>query len=182
MLGKCDRHGDLTEDNTYQSIENSRVRIRCKECVHESRVTRYATTREKSILAATKWKKENRERVNKLVAQDKIDHPEKYAKWRKNYYERNKVDINTRSICRYHGLDIPTYESMFEAQGHKCAICDKMETRKMKGVIMRLCVDHDHKTGRIRGLLCHDCNSGLGKFHDSSDLLTLAAMYIMESE
>ena len=71
---------------------------------------------------------------------------------------------------------------MFEAQGHKCAICDKMETRKMKGVIMRLCVDHDHKTGRIRGLLCHDCNSGLGKFHDSSDLLTLAAMYIMESE
>ena len=69
-----------------------------------------------------------------------------------------------------------------DAQNNKCAICDKEETRKLKGTLMRLCLDHNHVTGKIRALLCHDCNSGLGKFYDSPDLLTKAAIYLMDHE
>jgi hypothetical protein len=178
----CSIHGELNEENAYKSIEQGKLRFKCKLCMAVWRKERYAKNRDKAIIDAAKWKKENRERVNKQVAQDKINNPEKYEKWRKDYYERNAKDINTRAIARYHGLDVPTYEDMFEAQDNQCAICGKEETRKLKGTVMRLCVDHDHKTGKIRSLLCHDCNSGLGKFYDSADLLTKAAIYLMDHE
>lgn len=176
----CSIHGELNEKNAYKSIEEGRLRFKCKLCMAVWRKDRYANMREQAIQDAAKWKRENRERVNKQVAQDKINNPEKYDKWRKDYYERNNKEINTRAICRYHGLEVESYEAMFEAQNNQCAICGKEETRKLKGTVMRLCVDHDHRTGKIRALLCHDCNSGLGKFYDSPDLLTKAAIYLMD--
>jgi hypothetical protein len=178
----CDKHGLMNFENAYESIEQGYLRLRCKICAGEKRKIQYANTREKSILDAAKWKRENRERVKELAAQDRLNYPEKYDKWRKDYYERNAKDINTRAICRYHGLEIDTYEAMFEDQNHKCFICGKEETRKLRGKVMRLCIDHNHLTGKIRSLLCHDCNSGLGKFYDSPDLLTKAAIYLMDHE
>jgi hypothetical protein len=57
---------------------------------------------------------------------------------------------------RLYGIDRPEYERMSEAQGHTCAICGKPENGKA------LAVDHCHATGAIRGLLCSNCNKGLG--------------------
>jgi len=176
----CHIHGDLNESNAYACKYKGRIRYRCKTCCHQSRVNQYANNREKAIIEAAKWKRANRERINEQVAQDKIKNPEKHKKWRTDFYERNKVKINTQVVCRNVGLDIKDYESMIIAQENKCAICKCEETRVFKGKLMRLCIDHDHNTGRIRGLLCHNCNSGLGKFGDSPDLLTLAAIYLMD--
>lgn len=180
----CKKHGKYYEDEAYitkTSKYSGGISLKCKKCAHEKRVIHYAKNREKAIKDAATWKKENRKRVIELVQKDRINNPEKYKKWRDEYYERNKKDINTRAICRYHGLDIQSYEAMIKAQDNKCAVCGKTETRKFRGKDMRLCVDHDHVTGKIRGLLCHDCNTGLGKFLDSPDLLTKAAIYLMES-
>lgn len=179
---KCRKHGQLDSENSYKGSEKDNFRLRCKICAHEKRVIRYSQTRNKSIADAARWKKENRERVIELAARDRLNNPEKYEKWRKDYYQRNSKNINTRAICRYHGIDVPSYQSMIEAQNNQCAICGKEETRKLKGNVMRLCVDHNHRTGKIRALLCHDCNSGLGKFYDSPDLLTKAAVYLMDHE
>lgn len=55
----------------------------------------------------------------------------------------------------------------------RCAICKRQDTR--------LCIDHCHKTGRIRGVLCHRCNSGIGSFRDNPTLLTAAAAYLANS-
>ena len=178
----CKIHGDLNEENAYKCVENGKVRFRCRPCSSVVRKAQYANNRDQAILDAAKWKRENRKRVNELAAQDRINNPEKYEKWRKDYYERNAKTINKRSICRYHGLEIKTYEQMFENQNNQCAICGKEETRKSKGKLMRLCIDHNHETGKIRALLCHDCNSGLGKFYDSPDLLTKAAIYLMDHQ
>ena len=41
-----------------------------------------------------------------------------------------------------------------------------------------LCIDHDHTTGKVRGMLCHDCNTSLGKFRDNPDILRKAADYL----
>ena len=179
---RCNRHGELNLENAYQGSEKDHFRLRCKICAHEKRVKRYSNTREKSILDAAKWKKENRKRVIELAALDRLNYPKKYEKWRKDYYERNRQAITTRSICRRIGIEVNDYNALMDAQNNKCAICEKEETRKLKGTLMRLCLDHNHVTGKIRALLCHDCNSGLGKFYDSPDLLTKAAIYLMDHE
>lgn len=179
---RCKKHGELNLENAYQGSEKDYFRLRCKICAHEKRVKRYANNRDQAIIDAAKWKKDNRERINELTRMDKKNHPEKYEKWRKDYYERNKKDITTRAICRRIGVNVNDYNALMKAQNGQCAICGKEETRKLKGKLMRLCLDHNHETGKIRALLCHDCNSGLGKFYDSPDILTKAAIYLMDHE
>lgn len=193
----CVLHGGLDEKNSYRSEENGKTRFRCKICYHENSKKYYTSNRQKLIDNALKWKKENRDRVNELARKDYKNNPEKYKKWRENYlypnsekrkewrkkyYESKRYEIGTREVCRNHGVEVKTYNEMMEAQQGKCALCGKAETRKMRGRVMRLCIDHNHETGKIRALLCHDCNSGLGKFYDSPDLLTMAAIYLMENE
>lgn len=74
-----------------------------------------------------------------------------------------------RSLRRL-GITIEEFESMGRLQGGRCAICGS----KPKV----LCVDHDHTSGRVRGLLCHQCNVGLGNFGDDTDRMARAIEYL----
>jgi hypothetical protein len=76
-------------------------------------------------------------------------------------------------LKKLYKLSLEVYESMLEEQDYKCYICGDM-------VNEYLCVDHDHKTGNIRKLLCRPCNSGLGLLKDNPELLRRAASYIEE--
>lgn len=176
----CHLHGDLNEINAYACKENGRIRYRCKVCCNERRIKQYADNRDQAISDAAKWKRENRERVNKIEKEDREKYPEKYKKWQKDFRDKHRERLQKQAVCRNVGLAVIDYEKMLIAQDNKCAICRCEETRVLREKVMRLCIDHDHKTGRIRGLLCHNCNSGLGKFGDSPDLLTLAAIYLMD--
>lgn len=71
------------------------------------------------------------------------------------------------------GITETDYEALEEKQGGLCLICKESCSRGF-----RLSIDHDHKTGRIRGLLCNACNIGLGSFRDNPDLLRRAAEYL----
>lgn len=85
-----------------------------------------------------------------------------------------------RSKLRYrYGLLEEEYDSLLAAQGGKCAICIKPpgDTPKTK----RLHVDHDHGTGRIRGLICLKCNSALAQFGDSLEGVMRAVEYLKQS-
>lgn len=84
-------------------------------------------------------------------------------------------------LKRAFGLSVQEYESMLIAQNGVCAICHKHETRNFNGRICPLAVDHDHATGKIRKLLCHNCNKGLGFFRDNPVLLLEAAKYLEEN-
>jgi hypothetical protein len=66
------------------------------------------------------------------------------------------------------------YEAQLAAQGGGCAICGY----RPKPGGRRLNIDHDHKTGAVRGLLCARCNRGLGWFRDDPDRLEIAATYL----
>jgi len=70
---------------------------------------------------------------------------------------------------RKYGLELGEFAQLFAKQKGLCAICNKPYP---------LCVDHNHKTGKVRGLLCHACNVGLGKFFDDPALLIVAAKYL----
>jgi uncharacterized protein YlaI len=95
----------------------------------------------------------------------------------KDYNYRNKKKRNLYSkkynIEKTYGISFSEYESLIKFQNSKCAICDKdLQDGKQTHV------DHDHKTNAIRGILCSKCNTGLGLFNDSTDILKSAIMYI----
>ncbi len=83
--------------------------------------------------------------------------------------------------CSY-SIPICKYKEMLKSQGGVCAICGKGEQRKYKGKVIRLSIDHNHKTGKMRGLLCHNCNVGIGHFSDSIEFLLKAITYLKEKE
>lgn len=94
-----------------------------------------------------------------------------YAReWRAN----NKKSAKNSDLKKHYGITTKQYEEMLTAQHGVCAICGKIET----GRFSNLAVDHCHKTGRIRGLLCSNCNKALGLFGDNPGLLRKAADYI----
>jgi len=78
-------------------------------------------------------------------------------------------------------MSMDTYNGMLEAQGGVCAICRKPETHKRNGKLKALAVDHHHGTGKIRGLLCCDCNTGIGKLKENPDILTSAIEYLRKN-
>jgi hypothetical protein len=81
----------------------------------------------------------------------------------------------TASLKRY-GLTKSTYDAMFVAQNGVCKICNCPEIRPN----WSLPVDHDHNTGKVRGLLCANCNAAIGLMKDSPDRLRSAAQYLDE--
>jgi hypothetical protein len=74
-----------------------------------------------------------------------------------------------------YNLSLAGYNEKLVAQNHKCAICACDETEAFKSLLF---VDHCHTTKKIRGLLCHHCNTALGKFRDSPEILTKAIQYL----
>lgn len=92
--------------------------------------------------------------------------------WRAEKKRRLEAS-HRRRIKGQYGLQDGQYEALYEAQGRKCAIC-----QRATGASRRLSVDHDHKTGLVRGLLCRPCNSMLGHGRDSSEFFGRAVQYL----
>lgn len=70
---------------------------------------------------------------------------------------------------------------MLKDQNSKCNICGKKESRKNRyGGVSRLSIDHNHKTKKVRSLLCSRCNAGLGFFNDDTQLLEKALKYLKD--
>ena len=90
------------------------------------------------------------------------------------------VRWNICTTCHKHyvrmlkyGLTEDAFYQMLEDQNNKCSICE--ETLKAG---LKTCVDHDHATGHVRGILCGKCNRGLGKFRDNTAYLRAAVAYL----
>lgn len=104
----------------------------------------------------------------------------------KTRYKMSVEQVRHYGLQRYYGLTITEYAQMFLAQNGLCAICGKPETHKVPGRVPAeptgrtrgMSVDHDHKTGAIRDLLCNGCNHMLGASGDSAEVLRAAADYL----
>jgi hypothetical protein len=83
-----------------------------------------------------------------------------------------------RSLKADFGISLDAYNQMLLSQNGLCDICKQPETHKRNGRVKSLAVDHHHGTGKIRALLCADCNTGIGKLKDSPEILEAAAAYI----
>lgn len=108
---------------------------------------------------SAEYKKNNSEKVR-----------ESSRKWARENRDKNR---STHYKHRY-GIVLDDYNRMFEEQDGYCGICGTHQARFKK----RLAVDHCHETGDVRGLLCDDCNKGLGNFKDNVDYLSKALQYL----
>ena len=86
-------------------------------------------------------------------------------------WRRSRRNIHLTKTC---GITLVEYEERLLLQGGVCSICKKCEPVEKHS----LHVDHDHLTGKIRGLLCSFCNRGIGSFHDDPELLMKASLYL----
>ena len=98
---------------------------------------------------------------------------------RKDNYELYRDKQENWRLNHFYGIDKDEYNRMLEEQGGTCMICNKAgDIRKKDSRPIALAVDHNHETGKIRGLLCLNCNSGIGKLGDSTDILRKAIEYL----
>jgi hypothetical protein len=95
-------------------------------------------------------------------------------KWRKNNLGKDRDSTFKRKF----GISLEQYNSMLSIQKGVCAICLRPERRVYNGKISQLAVDHNHLTGKIRGLLCNDCNVMLGNAKDDPEILKRAIVYL----
>ena len=84
-----------------------------------------------------------------------------------------------QQLRKKYGITLEWYRERLAQQNNVCAICKQPETAVIRGKVISMPVDHDHKTGSPRGLLCTKCNRGLGLFSDSVDNLQEAVNYLM---
>lgn len=123
--------------------------------------------------STTKYKEEkNKARRMKYATDEEFRN--KHKKQVKEYQSTHK-DVRMAQRLKKYGITIEEYNSLLEKQNGKCAICGAAIGDNSGN---RLYVDHNHKTGKVRGLLCSACNFGIGKFKDSPELLKKAAIYL----
>ena len=94
------------------------------------------------------------------------------VKWAKHNPEKINATARRLHLRRAYGLTPDEYAALLESQGGGCAICHRLPGKR------NFAVDHDHETGRPRGLLCNGCNVGLGGFRDDLTLLEAAGAYL----
>ncbi len=87
----------------------------------------------------------------------------------------SKVKKRNNEIRKAYGITQLEYEGLLKSQNYRCAICssDDPGTR-----VNRFSIDHCHKIGKVRGLLCNSCNNGLGRFKDNVGILARAIGYL----
>jgi len=103
---------------------------------------------------------------------------ERTSVYNKKYAEQNpelmKAKDRKNSLKRFWNMTPEQFEALKEKQGGTCALCNKTESNPHKN----LCIDHDHTTGKIRGLLCDNHNRAMGLFKDSIEDMEKAIQYL----
>lgn len=170
MKRPCKVHGDIKSEDRLSSGQ-------CKICS----LTYFKNSNQ--------IRDSNREEFNEKQRLKREANPELAAleykfKYQKSLIIKGRDILNDGNKARKFGLSIEDYQTMFLVQDNKCAICKRPETRIFKDritkemKIAKLCLDHDHTTGKLRQLLCHDCNTSLGKFKDDIQILQSAIDYL----
>lgn len=123
------------------------------------------------------WRKNNKEKVREGKRKYYLANKEKRKKYLKDNFERDKEKrskyYQTAKLKKY-GLNEEQYLERFNNQNGCCRICGTSQ-EKLKS---SLHIDHNHKTGKVRGLLCVKCNNGIGQFNDSIELLEKTIEYL----
>jgi hypothetical protein len=149
--GKCHQLKSIDEFH-WDDASHTRKRFECKECGKAKVRALYAS------------KPEMRKRVS-----------EKSTQWANDNPEQHKRHARTVHLRRDYGMNGLDYDNLLTAQGGKCALCGVESVgrygKDAKWKAGRWMIDHCHRTGRVRGLLCHKCNVRLGAYEGLMELV-----------
>lgn len=130
--------------------------------------------------------------MKKYTLEQKAEAQFKKKEYKRQYFQRNKVKIREKRRqnplpkeriqnyqLKYHyGISKDEYDALYIVQKGKCGICNVFLDEKTNKT--HSCLDHNHKNGHIRLLLCRRCNSGIGLFDENPECLKNAARYLEE--
>ena len=126
------------------------------------------------------WSKDNFYWKEPIVSADKrADRAAYMREYGRKMREANPRYHKALHIKKLYGITIDQYDAMLAQQNGCCAICSKEEANEIMGKTTSLAIDHCHKTGKIRALLCSNCNRALGLFNDDAELLAKAHGYVL---
>lgn len=155
-----------------------------REARNEYDRQRYGSRRQQQNEYARKWYEANKEKIA-FKAKLYRESPEGAAKIlernsRPDVKRRRSATNRRRLLSIKYGLTTDDYDKMLANQGSVCAICRNPETGvdRRTGKLWPLAVDHDHATGKVRGLLCRRCNQVIGTMEDRVDLMHAAIAYL----
>jgi hypothetical protein len=122
-----------------------------------------------------KWYEKNAEKKRAYAIAYYASHKEEKQEWARKYGAENKDKIREKNRKRMYGIDDAAVATMMELQNSCCAICSMKFDFDRKGTKPH--IDHDHDTGRVRGLLCQKCNLALA-IVEKKDFLESAFKYL----
>lgn len=144
----------------------------CTKCGVSQEATRF-NTREKGHLRATCKTCDNTYKRERYASSPE-HHRERSRAYAKT--SRGKDTTKNRHLKRMYDITLEEYRSMVEVQNNCCAICGYHTTKEYGGLV----VDHNHETGKVRGLLCKNCNTGIGLLQEETIVLTNAIKYLIK--
>ena len=161
--------------------------LKNRERVLQKAKERYRKNPEAHAARAAIWRAKNNEKIKEQQALYRKQNRKKIRESQRRWEHANKEQV--RDIARAwrkknpektrqarlkyrHGIDQVVYEKLFSEQKGLCGICGRPSK-------VAFAIDHDHKTGKIRGLLHRRCNSGLGFFEDNPTFLKAALCYLL---
>ena len=161
---KCKKEKSFNEFHKNNRSKDG-LHTRCKVCKNLQNLKWVCRSKEKRALQFQKWYSNPQNRKD-------------YAKKQAKAYQDNKEYMQLRCRCWKAGITVKIYNELFGNHNGFCDICGIHQ----KDVDKTFSIDHDHVTGKIRGLLCQNCNWMLGHGRDNLDILIAAYAYLKESK
>ena len=163
-VAKCRVCGvELTDENWYLCNKKKHVYI-CRSCAKQQGKQYYKTHKKKKRQYGKQYRETHKEEIKQRNKRYLKTHGEEIRK-------RDKL----RSRIKKYGITIKQELEMLEKQENKCAICGKKLSNLTEANI-----DHDHSTGKVRGLLCNNCNTAIGMLRETPELFDKAKEYILK--
>ena len=120
---------------------------------------------------AKEWREANRDRLREYMAGWRAANRQKLRDWQATYRAANPKNWRARVLQQKYGLTLDDFRDLLVGQAGRCLVCLRVPPTD-------LVVDHDHATGRVRGLLCQRCNRMLGQVDERPDILRSAIRYL----
>lgn len=146
----------------------------CKKCKRSQQKEYRQTEKGQATIRRYNRSEKGREKQRRSnQAEGRLSDQRKYKQSKKG-----RITERRARLKRKYNITLERYDELLEQQSGVCAICCKPPTTENHYGTMRLSVDHDHKTGEVRGLLCSKCNLTLGCVDDNKELLLSAVLYL----
>jgi len=179
---KAYREKNKEKIKAYKKTWNKAYHEKNKEKLRAKNKAYREKNREELNVKKKAWSKayyeKNKEKINARNKAYREKNREELNVKKKAYREKNRDKIRAKDLERNFGIGLHEYNLMFTEQKGKCACCGIHQNE----LTVNLAVDHDHDTGLIRGLLCHICNTGIGKLGDNIEGLMKALNYLEKHE